>query len=108
MYRPKIENPTVVRVDGLDNVELFIHRVISVDLFEEWLKEFNADFRKNRGADPSYKFAQLLRSSMFDADTFALDKNCLYGWEVLKQGNIEDSSHDYMYILEKDGSVSEM
>lgn len=105
MYRPKTENPAVVRVQGLPQVELFVHRVISVDLFEEWLREFNEAFCNERGFDPQYKFAQLLRSSVFDADKFAIDTNCIYGWEVLPQCNIEDSSHDYLYILNNDGTI---
>jgi len=108
MFKPSMLNPTVVRINGFNTIEIYIHRVISQDLFLKWLNEFNSGFAKQRGNDSSYKFAQLLRSSVFDADKFALDKNILYGWEVLKTNSADESYFDYLYVLNNDGTVSEM
>lgn len=67
-----------------------------------WLEKFNKEFTKNRGDDPDYKFAQLLRSSIRDADKFKLDSSETTGWGVVPFNHEEE----YNYVLHADGTVS--
>jgi len=68
-----------------------------------WLEAFNKDFAENRGSDPEYKFAQLLRSSERDGDKFKMDRNKYTGWGVLPY---EDNYAPYEYTLNKNGTVT--
>jgi hypothetical protein len=69
-----------------------------------WLKEFNEDFEKHRPGDPSYKVAQLLRSSVREQNKYSLDDSPYTGWGILVNPG-EYGAH-YVYTLHKDGSVS--
>jgi len=68
-----------------------------------WLKDFNETFVKNRGDDSPYKLAQLVRSSLADAEKYGLDASRETGWGLYPEGEI---SGVYTYILNKDGSVT--
>lgn len=93
----------VIQVKGLDSVELYKHWDGYPEGTLAWLEHFNADFVENRGNDLPYKFAQLVRSSIADAETFDLDKNRHTGWGV----DAKDSHYyDYLYILNDDGTVT--
>ena len=91
----------VIRVDGL-KVEIYKHW----DGFPEntlpWLEKFNKEFASQRGDDPNYKFAQLLRSSARDGEQFGLDASPFTGWGVFP---VETTHYDYLYILKADGTV---
>jgi hypothetical protein len=91
----------VIRVEGLD-VELYKHWDGYPDATLEWLEKFHKDFNDRRGVDPQYEFAQLVRSSIRDADEFGLDESHYTGWGVSVKGG---SYYDYLYILKNDGSV---
>jgi len=97
----------IIKVDGLKGVCVYKHW----DGFPEntlpWLKDFNKKFTEERGEDPEYKFAQLLRSSAFDCKKFNLGKDRATGWGVLpiKDNNIA-LDIAYVYTLKKDGSVN--
>ena len=69
-----------------------------------WLQAFNANFAANRGDDPDYKLAQLLRSSAFDAKAFDLDDSRHTGWGVVPLGT--DMGQEFTYTLHPDGSVT--
>ena len=68
-----------------------------------WLTEFNKTFTKKRGDDPSYKFAQLLRSSVMEADKYQLDNDKFTGWGVIE--SFQDLGQEYNYLLKTDGSI---
>lgn len=93
----------VIRLEGSDAVEVYKHYDGYPESTLPWLEKFNADFVKNRGNDIPYKFAQLLRSSISDAEEFNLDTSKYTGWGVSKQG---ENYWCYLYILKKDGTVT--
>lgn len=93
----------VIRVQGLSCVDAYKHFDGAPCSTLPWLEKFNEDFTKMRGDDPSYKFAQLLRSSAFDCETFGLDQSKSTGWGVFAQNTCD---YDYLYILNTDGSVT--
>jgi hypothetical protein len=93
----------VIRVQGLPDVDVYKHFDGCPSSTLPWLEKFNEDFTKIRGDDPSYKFAQLLRSSAFDCEAFNLDQSKSTGWGVFNH-NLHE--YDYLYILNTDGSVT--
>jgi hypothetical protein len=69
-----------------------------------WLKDFHQRFLKNRGFDPDYEIAQLLRDSVRNAKKFDLDDSESTGWGLMPFDS--DAGQDYIYTLNRDGSVS--
>lgn len=93
----------VIRVSGFKQAEVYKHWDGYPDAMLPWLQEFNREFSAQRGDDPSYKFAQLLRSSAFDSEKFNLDDSRSTGWGVFAY----DTHHyEYLYLLHGDGTVS--
>ena len=96
-----------IKVEGLKSEGLDIAVYKHYDGYPEgtlpWLEKFNKEFAKNRGDDPSYKFAQLLRSSAIDGDEFNLDDSTTTGWGVVDSAN---AYAEYTYLLKTDGSVT--
>lgn len=86
----------IIKIEGIDLVEVYKHWDGYPEETLPWLEEFNKEFTKERGDDPEYKFAQLLRSSV------SLGGNLFTGWGVVKSGKWH---YDFKYILNKDGSV---
>jgi len=68
-----------------------------------WLEYFHKKFLDNRGWDPQYEFAQLLRSSAWDAAKFNLDNSKETGWGVVNTAVAGNLSAEYLYILKKTG-----
>jgi hypothetical protein len=62
-----------------------------------WLSKFNDRFNKQRGDDPSYKFAQLLRFASKYGNTYSLDNSEFTGWGVIKYD--EECWEEYEYHL---------
>lgn len=92
----------VIMVQGLDMV-FYKHWDGYPEGTLPWLEKFNKYFTENRGYDPMYKFAQLIRSSYTMQEEFDLDPSVVTGWGVAK--DIKDVSYDYLYILMEDGTV---
>lgn len=92
----------VIRVEGLFSLEIYKHWDGYPEATLEWLEDFNKKFTEERGDDPNYKFAQVLRSSAFDCEKYNLDSSRSTGWGVGEKGTFY---YDYLYILRKDGSV---
>lgn len=90
----------VISVPGV-KVSLYKHWDGYPDATLAWLKKFNEEFTKERGKDPEYKFAQLIRSSAFMQEEFNLDPSTYTGWGVIPYRKAE-----YNYLLEDDGAVS--
>ena len=67
--------------------------------------DFNDDFEKNRGGDPNYKLAQLIRSSIRDAEKYNLDNNKYTGWGIFNAMD-HNMDADYIYVLKLDGDVT--
>jgi hypothetical protein len=71
-----------------------------------WLRDFNIEFKKERGDDVQYKFAQLLRSSARDAKKYDLDDSEFTGWGVVAcSEDKSDYGAEFQYILKLDGTV---
>lgn len=92
-----------IEVEGVNHAIVYKHWNGYPEATLPWLKKFNEEFTGNRGDDPDYKFAQLLRSSVNDAAEFNLDTSKETGWGVYPYK--ECNSFDYHYILKADGSV---
>jgi hypothetical protein len=92
-----------ITLEGFGVAQLYKHWDGSPESTLQWLKDFNQDFVQERGDDPSYKFAQLIRSSAFQCEKWGLDPSQYTGWGVEAQGTKLGVS--YQYRLMKDGSV---
>lgn len=97
----------LIKVEGMKGVAVYKHWDGYPKGTLPWLKSFNKNFTKERGDDPEYKFAQLLRSSAFDCDKFHLGNDKTTGWGVLPLKTNNEIPFDiaYVYILKKDGKV---
>ena len=93
-----------IKIEGVYFAKVYKHWDGYPEATLDWLIEFNRDFKENRGEDPSYKFAQLLRSSQRDAEKFTLDTNKHTGWGVVEFH--DNCGEDYEYTLKRDGDVT--
>jgi hypothetical protein len=92
-----------IYVDGIDTVKVYKHWDGYPSATLPWLEDFNKSFTQFRGVDPQYKFAQLLRSSIKDAEKHGLDEADYTGWGVVPIN--ADMMEDYEYHLLADGTV---
>jgi len=93
----------VIKVEDVKYAKVYKHWDGYPSATYRWLYNFNKNFTRKRGEDPTYKFAQLLRSSARDSSIYNLDDSDVTGWGVVPYD--DDYSVDYTYILKKDGSV---
>lgn len=93
-----------IRIQGCRTAKVYKHWDGDPESTLPWLKEFNKNFAAKRGDDSTYKLAQLLRSSAFDADKFNLDSSTVIGWGVVPYR--QNWYVEYIYTLNKDGTVS--
>lgn len=92
-----------IKIEGIKYAKVYKHWDGSPESTLGWLEDFNKDFTKNRGDDPQYKFAQLLRSSARDQEKYNLDPSLHTGWGVLPYDS--DCWSEYTYTLKTDGTV---
>ncbi len=92
-----------IYVDGIDTVKVYKHWDGYPKATLPWLCAFNKAFTKERGDNPDYKFAQLLRSSAFDSVKYKLDASAHTGWGVVPIN--ADMSEEHEYHLLADGTV---
>lgn len=95
--------PAVIKVEGFTTAQLYKHFDGYPSSTLPWLKKFNQQFTERRGNDPSYKFAQLIRSSAFMGEEFHLDTSTETGWGVIPYYS---EAADYEYTLHTDGRVT--
>jgi len=93
-----------IKIEGINYAKVYKHWDGYPEATIGWLKEFNRNFSNNRGDDPTYKFAQLLRNSIRDCSTFNLDPSQYTGWGVVASD--ESWCEEYEYTLHKDGQVT--
>lgn len=93
----------IIIVEGHDACKLYKHFDGNPDSTLPWLERFNKDFTDNRGDDPNYKMAQLLRSSARDCDDFGLDDSLYTGWGLV--GRHDNYNSNFTYWLNADGTV---
>jgi hypothetical protein len=92
-----------IQLEGYKVAKLYKHWDGHPSATLQWLEDFNKDFVENRGDDPSYKFAQLIRSSASDCEKYDLDPSRHTGWGVY--GFDSGYNGEYQYRLMKDGTV---
>lgn len=97
----------IIRIEGIDFAVLYKHWDGYPEATEQWLRDFNAEFTTKRGDDPEYKFAQLVRSSAFDAEKYRLDTSRQTGWGIMPITKDEklDLGQEFEYILCSNGNV---
>ena len=92
-----------IKLEGFKTAKVYKHYDGYPEATLAWLEDFNSDFTSKRGDDNQYKFAQLLRSSAFDSETYNLDASRHTGWGVI--GYKETCGEEYVYTLKLDGTV---
>ena len=92
-----------ITVEGNAQICLYKHFDGDPESTLPWLEWFNKDFTSERGDDPEYKLAQLIRSSVRDCQKFNLDPSIYTGWGV---GLSKNFDCNFAYILHKDGTVT--
>lgn len=95
---------SVIKVEGFTTAQLYKHWDGYTEATLPWLEKFNQQFTEKRGDDPSYKFAQLIRSSVLMAEEFGLDESTETGWGVFEYN--DDMGQEYEYTLHTDGTVT--
>jgi len=93
-----------IKIEGINYAKVYKHWDGSPKHTLQWLKHFNKSFTENRGEDPIYKFAQLLRSSIYDAKTYGLNESLFTGWGVVELS--EGMGAEYEYTLKINGKVT--
>ena len=93
-----------IKIEGINFAKLYKHFDGYPNATLKWLEDFNKDFFDNRGDDPEYKFAQLLRSSVRDSYRFDLDDSKYTGWGIVDYDAV--AGENYEYTLLNDGSVT--
>ena len=93
-----------IAVDDVNYAKVYVHWDGYPSHMMPWLENFNKDFVDHRGFDPQYKFAQLLRSSVFNKDDYGLDPSKYTGWGVVPFN--EDQGVSYEYTLHPNGLVT--
>ncbi len=91
-----------IKIENVDFAAIYKHWDGNPGSTLKWLEDFNKDFAKERGTDNDYKFAQLLRSSVRDAEKYHLDDSLHTGWGVIQP---DDFECNYTYVLMEDGTV---
>ncbi len=91
-----------IKIEGLEGICLYKHWDGYPESTLPWLEKFHTQFLSERGNDPEYEFAQLIRSSVLMAEEFELDTSTTTGWGVFNS-NVDVQ---YRYILRQDGSVA--
>lgn len=86
-----------IKIEGVKFAKIYKHWDGYPEANYVWLTEFNDRFNKERGDDPTYKFAQLLRYSSKYGEKFYLDQSEFTGWGVLKYDN--ECWEEYEYHL---------
>lgn len=94
---------SVIKIEGIENAAIYKHWDGYPRAMLPWLESFNKTFAEKRGDDASYKFAQLLRSSVRDSKTFNLDDSELTGWGVI--GYDDKVGQEFTYTLKTNGTV---
>ena len=93
----------LITIDGMDKIGIYKHWDGYPEATLPWLEKFHKDYLDNRGWDPEYELAQLLRSSIADAEEFELDKSKYIGWGIVDLSTGDEYGAEYEYILVKDG-----
>jgi hypothetical protein len=92
----------VIKIEGVNYASVYKHSDGYPESTLELLEAFNKRFYRERGYDPTYKFAQLLRETVRSGPEYNWDMSTVTGWGVLDYNNVGD----YTYMLNADGTVT--
>ena len=92
-----------IKVEGIKFCKVYKHWDGYPEHMLPWLEAFNSMFTKDRGVDPEYKLAQLLRFAAVNAEEYGLDLSETTGWGIVSYS--DNCGADYEYTLNADGSV---
>lgn len=95
---------STIKIEGINFAKVYKHWDGYPEHMIPWLETFNKDFFDNRGDDPEYKFAQLLRFSKQYEERFGLDSSNHTGWGVIPLDS--DVGEEFEYTLHADGTVT--
>lgn len=95
---------SIIKIEGVNFAKIYKHWDGYPEGMLEWLKAFNEEFSKNRGVDTTYKFAQVLRFAVVNAEKYNLDANLFTGWGVVDFNS--NWGEEYEYTLHDDGTVT--
>ena len=93
-----------IKVEGVKFAKVYKHFDGDTGSTLPWLENFNKNFTEERGDHPSYKFAQLLRSSVRDQKEYNLDPSTDTGWGVVSYN--DTCGAEYEYMLRGNGTVT--
>jgi len=93
-----------IKISDLQGLKLYKHYDGDPKSTLPWLKSFNTKWAETGREDNNYKFAQLVRSSVIDAEEFNLDTSTETGWGIEYMEN-KYAYGCYLYTLHADGSV---
>ena len=71
-----------IKISDLQGLKLYKHYDGDPKSTLPWLKSFNTKWAETGREDNNYKFAQLVRSSVIDAEEFNLDTSTETGWAL--------------------------
>ena len=98
----------IIKIENID-VALYKHCDGAPDSTLPWLVEFHSDFLKNRGEDPCYEFAQLIRSSsnLKNVEKYRLGNSPYIGWGVITFNKLDPDymGAQYVYTLKLNGEI---
>lgn len=100
-----------IKIEGINFAKVYKHWDGYPGRMMQWLETFNKDFFDNRGDDPGYKFAQLLRSSKQYEERLGLDPSNHTGWGSAPFDSDmipfdSDMGEEFEYTLHADGTVT--
>ena len=93
-----------IKIKGVMFAKIYKHWDGYPEATQPFLEKFNKEFTENRGDDPEYKFAQLLRATKRLEKEFDLDSSDTTGWGVIPFNS--RGSEEFEYMLEADGKVT--
>lgn len=95
---------STVKIENFTLCKIYKHWDGSPEFMLPWLNAFNKNFAEQRGNDPQYKIASLLRSSAFDSEKYSLDNSRCTGYGLIPFD--ADFGQEYEYTLHENGTVT--
>ena len=92
-----------IKIEGVNFAKLYKHWDGYPEGILPWLIKFHKMFLTKRGYDPTYQFAQLLRSSVDYEGEFDLDNSRITGYGIIEYD--ASAGEEYEYILKKNGCI---
>lgn len=94
----------LINVKGY-KISLYIHYDGYPKHIIPWLFDFSTRFIENRGNDPDYFLAQLLRDSVYSGEKFGLDESKFTGYGLFAHTRGLDVGQEYMYSVDLEKST---